>query len=185
MTTLRQFLSLSLAMFLGLTSTNAYLPEQPQLPEQIEAAILLNEDGTPRCRVGQTPELEDLRECDESDELYTEEISLGMAAPSTFGTGVGIAIFATSIAFASACTATQFADLMDIHPSKTSILKFLGGLFPLTVIGIGAGVFVPIAITARIAGGVLALEGTGIFSTALGVGSGLFLCSYGETSDEE
>ena len=78
---------LSFAFALSLASANTYALEPPQLPEQIEAAILLDEDGTPRCRIGQAPELEDLRECNEDDELYarmalnTEEISLGMATP--------------------------------------------------------------------------------------------------------
>ena len=79
---MRSFLAFSLTVLLGLASANAYVAEQPQLPEQIEAAILLNEDGTPRCRVGSAPELDTLRECDEDDELYAEEISLGAAVPS-------------------------------------------------------------------------------------------------------
>ena len=98
----------------------AYIPEhlggedtrakKPAL--QVESAILLSEDGTPRCRIGKNPseylsaekldefrqsgleigagDLDALQECDESDELYarmilgTEEISLGMAAPPGF-----------------------------------------------------------------------------------------------------
>ena len=83
------FISLSLPMLLGLISANAHGSGQP--PLQVEIAILLNENDTPRCRIGQyndvlPAELDTLRECNQSDELYarmvydTEETSLGMTA---------------------------------------------------------------------------------------------------------
>ncbi len=84
---MRPFLCFFLTVFFTLASTYAYNSEQS--PLQVDAAILLGEDGTPRCRIGSAPELDSLRECDETDELYarmilgTEEISLGMAAPTT------------------------------------------------------------------------------------------------------
>ena len=76
---LRRLISCFLAFALGLPSANAYTLEQS--PEQIEAVVLLGEDGTLRCRIGQALELDDLRECDESDAPESGEISLGTAVP--------------------------------------------------------------------------------------------------------
>ncbi len=99
---IRQVISFSLATLLGLTSAGAYVPEHlggEGLPAQasalqVEAAILLDEGGTPRCRIGEWPSehltpkqlgefygegsqlgpaaLDQLRECDENDELYAQ-----------------------------------------------------------------------------------------------------------------
>ena len=108
----RQLISFLLAILLGLSSAGAYIPEhlreqgtQAQKSVlQVESAILLREDGTPRCRIGVNPseyltaekldefyrqglDIGTLRECDQSDELYAisvlgnEEISMGMVAP--------------------------------------------------------------------------------------------------------
>ena len=87
---------------MGLTSVGAYVPEHLEGQDipvqepflQVESIVLLNEDGTPRCLIGQRPSeylatLETLRECDQGDELHAltilgdEEISLGMAVPPT------------------------------------------------------------------------------------------------------
>ena len=107
---MRQFLSLSLGLLLSLASANAYVSKQ--LPEQIEAAILLNEDGTPRCRIGSAPELDTLRECDEDDELYArtildaEDINLAMAvdpgkmgevAGRLLGSGIGATLITCTL----------------------------------------------------------------------------------------
>ncbi len=111
---MRQFLCFSLAMLLSLASANAYTLEQPQLPEQIEAAILLNEDGTPRCRIGSAAELDasldSLRECDERDELYArtifgdEDINFAMAVgPEKIGEMVGVMIGTGIIATVFTC----------------------------------------------------------------------------------
>ena len=182
---MRQFLCFSLAMLLSLASANAYTLEQPQLPEQIKAAILLNEDGTPRCRIGSAAELDTLRECDERDELYartifdTEEISLGAAAPASFGTGMKVILVSASVAFAASCAVVGLNDWMDMDPSRTSPLKFIGGILILLTVGIGGGFVLPGAIAIKIATGAGVLETTGIISTLLGASSGLFLC--GET----
>ena len=82
----RQLISFLSAIFLVLTSVGA------QTGVQAESAILLREDGTPRCRIGKNPSeyltaekldkfyrqgldinsagLDALRECDQGDELY-------------------------------------------------------------------------------------------------------------------
>ena len=132
---MRQFLHFSLAMLLSLASANAYTLEQPQLPEQIEAAILLNEDGTPRCRIGSAAELDasldSLRECDERDELYartifdTEEISLGIAAPLPLK--ISAVLFNIGTMGLSGCLVGSFFDL----PEKKGLqfwIPWLGGM---------------------------------------------------------
>ena len=87
--TLRQLFSFSSAILLGLSSVGVQA-QKPAL--QMESAILLREDGTPRCRIGANPSeyltaeklgefyrqapgidsvgLDALRECDKGDELY-------------------------------------------------------------------------------------------------------------------
>ena len=192
---MRQFLHFSLAMLLSLASANAYTLEQPPLPEQIEAAILLNEDGTPRCRIGSAAELDasldSLRECDERDELYartifdTEEISLGAAAPASFYTGMKVILVSASVAIATSCIVVGLNDRMDMNPSRTSFLKFLGGNLILATVGIVGGFVLPGAIAIKIAAGSGALEATGIISAIWGVGTGLLICSgvVEETSD--
>ena len=186
---MRQFLHFSLAMLLSLASANAYTLEQPPLPEQIEAAILLNEDGTPRCRIGSAAELDasldSLRECDERDELYartlfdTEEISLGAAAPASFDAGMKVILVSASVAIAASCTVVGLNDWMDMDPPRTPLFKFIGGVLILSTVGIGGGFVLPATIAIKIAAGAGALEATGIISTLLGASSGLFLC--GET----
>ena len=106
---LRSFLSLSFAFVLSLTSANAYTLEQS--PVEIEAAVLLNDDGTPRCWVGQAPELDDLRECDESDVPEGGEINLGaVALPSGAMTKAWLASAAVgSIAGCALGTLTNIA----------------------------------------------------------------------------
>ncbi len=188
---MRQFLCFSLAMILSFTSTNAYTLEQPQLPEQIEAAILLNEDGTPRCRIGSAAELDTLRECDERDELYartifdTEEISLGAAAPASFYTGMKVILVSASVAIATSCIVVGLNDWIDMNPSRTSFLKFLGGNLILATVGIVGGFVLPATIAIKIAAGSRALEATGIISAIWGVGTGFLICSgvVEETSD--
>ena len=100
MTTWRQFLSLSLGLLLGLTSTNASMAELPQLPGQIETAILLNEDGTPHCRIGSAPELGTLRECEKGDEratFGTEEIHMSGVHPVMWIMGSVMGVLAFSV----------------------------------------------------------------------------------------
>ncbi len=76
------------------TQIHAYVPAHlgGESASQVQSAVLLNEDGTPRCRIGDLSEpfiadLDALRECDQSDELHTlaalggEEISYGTAVP--------------------------------------------------------------------------------------------------------
>ena len=113
----RQLVSFFLAILLGLSSVDAYIPkhlggegtQEQKSALQVEIAILLREDGTPRCRIGKNPSeyltaekldefyrqgldidsagLDTLRECDKGDEIYaisvlgSEKISLGMTAP--------------------------------------------------------------------------------------------------------
>ena len=88
---MRVLLSFLLANLMILTSATAYVPEHLQeTPVEVETAILLSEDGVPRCWIGKSPgedlsDFDALEECDEDDELYTrtilgtEEIQLGMA----------------------------------------------------------------------------------------------------------
>ena len=125
---MRQFLSFSLAAILISTSANAYTPEQ--LPEQIEAAILLNEDGTHRCRIGQAPELDSLRECDESDELYArtildaEDISLGIALSP--GRVIGVGLAEIGIMGVSGCIFNHWADIHNKSFVNSILLTFFG-----------------------------------------------------------
>ena len=80
---LRKLISFSLAILLIFTSANAHLPKYLEGENvQAESAVLLNRDGTPRCRIGSTPELGTLRVCDKGDEraistLGIEEANLG------------------------------------------------------------------------------------------------------------
>ena len=102
---------------MGLTSVNAYVAESlrgkgaptQEFLLQMQSIVLLNENGTPRCLIGQRPNQDfiakqweefyaanprinantfnGLRECDENDEFYarsildTEEISYGAVIP--------------------------------------------------------------------------------------------------------
>ena len=115
----RQLTSFLSAIFLGLSPVGAYIPEHlggegtqtQKTALQVESAILLREDGTPHCWIGENPSesltaekldefhrqgldidsagLDALRECDKGDEPYAisvlgnEEISAGMAMPPT------------------------------------------------------------------------------------------------------
>ena len=102
--TFRQLISFFSATLLGLSSVSAYISEHLGGGVQVETAILLREDGTPRCWIGMNPseyltaekldqfyreglEIDTLRECDQGDELYaiaahgSEEISHGVAMP--------------------------------------------------------------------------------------------------------
>ena len=87
--TFRQLISFFSAILLGLSSLSA---REQKSTLQAESAILLREDGTPRCRIGANPSeyltaeklggfykqgpginfagLDALRECDKGDELY-------------------------------------------------------------------------------------------------------------------
>ena len=54
--TFRQLISFFSATLLGLSLVSAYIPEQlGGEGVQVETAILLREDGTPRCRIGMNP----------------------------------------------------------------------------------------------------------------------------------
>ena len=111
---LRQLISFFSAILMSLASANATVPSPLGKKDmaqdsalQVETAILLDEDGTPRCRMGKNPgeslaALETLRECNESDELYTrlilesEEISLGTVAPPSGPVGKVMLVTITS-----------------------------------------------------------------------------------------
>ena len=119
---LRQLISSSLAILLGLTSANAYVAEHLQQGEaahQIDAVIVLDENGKPRCKiisngfllserfhefVERNPEAEEvldklnaLEKCDDGDELYAEfepgpqEISMAGAPSPGKALAVGLA----------------------------------------------------------------------------------------------
>ena len=161
---MRQLISFFLATVLGLTSAHAYLPNAEQTEStQIQAAILLNEDGTPRCRIGAAPELEDLRECDEGDELYArmilgnEEINLGAALPP--GKAIAAVLVNLGIYSMSGCLVSNWLD------RTNKDFKFWA-----TLVGGLAITSIPaVAIQNRILAG---LATTNWFEIPLGVASG-------------
>ena len=188
---LRQFLSSSLAILLGFTSANAYVPHTPQLREsvlQAEIAILLNEDGTPRCRMGENPseyftteEFDALRECDEDDKLYvragleTEEISLGMAG-SPRSNGKDLKAFLVPIAWAapSACAIVGLNRWLDVEHGDSDAKK-AGRVLTVGIIGLfGLWLFPAAALS------VLKLDGAelvlGPLFGAIGAGPALLVC---------
>ena len=120
---LRQLIAFFLATLMAFTSANAYVAEhlrEESTPAQesllqMQSAVLLNENGTPRCFIGQWPNeyfnaeklgelnshidlntFNDLGECDENDEFYArsiltaEEISYGVVMPPVPDTGRAI-----------------------------------------------------------------------------------------------
>ena len=166
---MRQFLSLSLAMLLGLTSANAYTLGPPQFSEQIEAAVLLNEDGTHRCRIGEAPELEDLRECDQND-IHAEEISLGMAAPPSYinpmiDKRLKIFFLSTGISYTAACSTVFLSNQI-----RGDLILALG------LVGIGGGHALSLGVTTIIAAGSAKLTTIGFISSIYSLGGGLFIC---------
>ena len=146
----RQLTSFLSATLLGLSSAGAYIPEhlggegtQTQKSAlQVESAILLREDGTPRCWIGENPSgyltdekldefyrqgldidsagLNALRECDKSDELYaistlgSEEISYGAVTPSN----VKMLLSVAAIGVAGGCLITGIANSADQSNKK-------------------------------------------------------------------
>ena len=145
---MRQLISIFLATALGLASTHAYLPNAEQTePAHIQAAILLGEDGTPRCRIGDAPELDDLRECDEGDELYArmilgdEEISLGAAFPP--GKTFAAFLANTVVMSVSGCIFSNWLD----HSNKN--LKY----FAISVVGVTIGYLPALFIAGKILSG--------------------------------
>ena len=197
-------------MVLGLTSAAAYVPEhlggegtpvQESAP-QVETAVLLGEDGTPRCFIGKHPSeslvaenfdfttLDALEECDQSDELYTrtvlgnEEISLGMAAPPAFIKGAEFAWEAGKVALPvfgigllSSCLPVGIARWIDLD-KWSPFTHALGVLF----VGVGSlfgGLIGGVAFVSTLT----QAEAVYLASAAVGItgfGAGFFVCGEGK-----
>ena len=194
----------------SLTQVHAYIPahlggEGAQTQEsrtlQVQSAVLLGENGTPRCFVGTHPgeyltakQLEDfyaanssispdtfdgLRECDQGDKLAVlgdEEISLGLAVP-TFarallgGAGIGAGF------------GCSFASLNYILGGKIKNVFFatVSGISSLVVFMV-SGAMLPMFVFAVIKiGGAVAIGGP--LASLVGIGTGTDLCHKLSTFD--
>ena len=166
---MRQLIAFSLASFLSFASVNAYV-----LPDQVEAAILLSEDGTPRCRIGDPGEsFAALRECDQSDELTGllesgEEISYGSVSPALIGKTL-----LANVAIGAATSCLVIAVGKATFDSKDEI-RGLGSILMMSTTAVG-GIGSMIMVTEAIAATNPAIF-TAISSFAFGAGSGTFLC---------
>ena len=206
----RQLISFSLAILLGLTSANAYIPKNlggegtpgEKTALQVETAVLLREDGTPRCFIGKRPSeyltaekldefyrqgeigpaaLDTLRECDDGDELYAisvlgnEEISLGMAVPP-----VGkVWLVSGVIGGATGCVLMVFDKWLS---SKDLGLAMRMGQVLITFAGGTGGILVsPLIVSEAVipvamVGGFIASLFGGIFISIVGAGFGMTTC---------
>ncbi len=157
---------------------------------QVKTAILLDEKGEPRCRVGEfhredaqigPTAFDDLRECDERDELYarlaleTEEISYGVVAPpsSMAAKVLNTLIPGAAIGVLSSCLVVILANapFTDMNNPTHS----------LGIASIGLGVFVggffaSGAIAVYIAGAKSGLIPSTMVMNVLGLGLGLLAC---------
>ncbi len=173
---MRQFIAFSLSLLLSLTSANAYVSQNLEGKKlQVESIILLNEDGTPRCRMGEEVDHEaatNLRECDESDELFAgvgEEIRYGALSPSVIGKTL---LVSAAIGTATSCLTIE---MMKSFDWKNDIHIFGAGIF-LALIPL-AGFAGMIAATDYVAGAyIVAPVFTPIGSFLFGAGGGTFLC---------
>ena len=174
---MRQLIAFSLASFLSFASANAYV-----LPEQVEAAILLGEDGTPRCRIGSAPELgaplNSLRECDESDELYailhSEEISYSATNLPTNHSIIGKTLL-TGLAIGTTASCLMIGLGKSLLAQKDE-LRLATGTILLALIPMGGFASLVVATEAigAAAGGPAIF--TAISSFLFGGGSGSFVC---------
>ena len=173
---MRQFIAFSLSLLLSLTSANAYVSQNLEGKKlQVESIILLNEDGTPRCRMGEEVDHEaatNLRECDESDQLFAgvgEEIRYGALSPSVIGKTL---LVSAALGTATSCLMIGVGKSFDSEDP----IHDIGALILLTMIPVG-GLGSLIAAAEYIgaaAGGAAAF--TAISSFLFGAASGTFLC---------
>ena len=171
------------------TQIHAYVPahlggEGAQTSEsalQVQSAVLLNEDGTPRCRIGDLGEpfiadLDALRECDKNDELHTlaalgdEEISYGTAVPPA----VKVLFISAGVGAAIGCLGSSWAVIMSIGKEEES--NFSMGVFAISSVVAGAiGVLAPMAIATEM-GLHSAVAIGGILASVAGFGPGAVIC---------
>ena len=184
----RQLISFLSAIFLGLSSAGVQAQKSTL---QMESAILLREDGTPRCRIGKNPSeyltaeklddsagLDALRECDRGDELYaisvfgSEEISLGVVVPPV----AKVWLISTAIGGTTGCALTVFnkwlssKDVGDATTLGQALITFAGG-FGGTVISpmLLSAAIIPENMGGVIIGGVAGGLVLSIFSTGVGI----------------
>ena len=192
---LRQLISFFLAMLMALTSANAYVSQRlggkntlgQESVLQAENVILLNENGTPRCFVGERPgeylmaeqlDVDTLRECDEDDELYAriifgaEEISLGVAPAPTAALGKALAI-STALGFGTSCGIISLAYWLFPNTHVSNGIVEFGFTVVFLAGGISGGLLLPAMITGKMAAG---YEAGGVLASIVGGGLGLAIC---------
>ncbi len=147
-----------------LTSASAYVPKRlggDGLPAtespsslRVETAILMDENGTPRCRIGKHPSeyltaeqlgefyreeaavatLDALEECDQSDELYArvalqaEEMNLaGAAAPTSLVGGLALSWLANlTLGVVGGCVSFKLLEKIDDQSQKAAVWSQVG-----------------------------------------------------------
>ena len=172
---MRQFIAFSLSLLLSLTSANAYVSQNLEGEElQVKSVILLNEDGTPRCRMGEEVDhyaATNLRECDESDQLFAgvgEEIRYGALSPSVIGKTL---LVGTALGTATSCLMIGAIKSFDLEGAIHSI----GASTLLVLISVG-GVVGLLTATSYIGGTAVTPVFTAFSSFLFGGASGTFLC---------
>ena len=171
----RRLISCFLAFALGLASADTCGAEQS--PVEAPAAILLGEDGTPRCRIGQASELDALRECDEGDILEGEQIGLGMAAPP-MGAIAKTLLASAVIGGATGCVLGHvFANRPRFEKGAPPSFPKIVTIGTLKIILImSAGFFASAAVSAKIIGGMF-VPITSITPTISSMFPGTIICN--------
>ena len=164
---------------------------------QVQSAVLLEEDGTPRCLIGADPgkyltaeQLEDfyatnssinpdtfdsLRECDEGDELNSIARLLGNEDISF---GIKALFISASIGAAVGCSSVGLGDFLNINKNSSTAVV---AIFSLSLAASTVTVLAFPAFTAAKMGLVDATAIGSPLAFIIGAGSGLFLC-YKELS---